>query len=856
MSKLLTLGVLLTAKDMISPIIGKTVNKFNEFNNKAKELQKSMENFDRTSLKTTFRLKEIDKKLENLKKQKINLEEKFKKGEISAKNFELKLKAIKNIESSLNAQRFKLKEDLKESVNNAEDLKYELKKINAKIKVMQKLASFSKKATIFGTAAIAAGEFIKDWAKTPIESFAELEDAQTQLKITLMNSQGEVGKWFNLIDKQAKELGNRLPGTTTDFYKIAIKLKSLGIDSKSITGGVLKSAAYLAVVLKGMGVSYDEAAEATAKFREAMGISNKNLLKFIDLIQRTAYTGVKLQELQYAFSKVGATLKGIGISGYEAARGITPLIGILIKAGFSGESVGTNLGNIITAAMKFKGSKAQIQALRAGVDLQFTDENGKFLGIDNMMKQLEKLKAIKNDALRLKLVQSIFGTGEAANMVNVLIQKGTKGYKDYLKQLEKQADINKKVEASLKTLSAIWEAFTGTLTNIFAIVGQQVAPALKWITEKLNDLADGFTKFAETHPLLTKIISFAIVGFSGAAIAVGTLSLMIGIATRAFGLFVSPVVDAVSWVIKYAKNLKIATAVQKVFNLVVNMNPFTRFITIASLVVTGLVWMYNKFEWFRSSVNSVWKFIKKVFSWSPLGLIISNWSTISNYFFQFWNWLKEKFVAGINFISNIFSQPVQTISNMWSSLANWFNSFWSNLKSGFSKGVSVITNIFLHPINTIQSMWNKLLGWISKKIEWVSSIGNKIKDFFGFGGDEEKKLTLKPVVEKVKPIVTATAVSTTLATAQPTNTLKPITALQSIQPIKPISVPVNTQMQSAKNAQTTAQQTIVYNFNFGDIKVETKDGKIANPEELKEELKRIIEEIDFEKHQRSLSDVV
>ena len=807
MSKLLTLGIVLTAKDLMSPILGKSLNKFSEFNNKAKELQKSMEGLDRASLKTTFRLKEIDKKLENLKKQKINLEEKFKKGEISAKNFEIKLKAIKNIEESLNNQKLKLKDELKESVNNAEELEYQFEKINAKMKIMQKLASFSKKATIFGTAAIGVGEMTKGWAKAPVESFMELEEAQTQLKITLMNAQGETGKWFNLIDKQAKELGNRLPGTTADFYKIAIKLKSLGISSKSITGGVLKSAAYLAVVLKGMGVSYDEAAEATAKFREAMGITDKNLLKFIDLIQRTAYTGVKLQELQYAFSKVGATLKGIGISGYEAAKGITPLIGMLIKAGFSGESVGTNLGNIITAAMKFKGSKGQQLAIQAGVDLRFTDENGKFLGTENMMKQLEKLKAIKNDALRLKIVQSIFGTGEAANMVNVLIQKGTTGYKQYLKQLEKQASINKKVEASLKTLSAMWEAFTGTLTNIFAIIGQQVAPALKWITEKLNEMADGLTEFSEKHPLLTKIISFVIVGFSGAAIAVGTLSLMIGIATRAFGLFVSPVVDAVSWVIKYAKNLKIATAIQKVFNFVTNMNPFARFITIASLVVTGLVWMYNKFDWFRNFVGGVWEFIKKVFNWSPLEIIVKNWNNI----------------------------------------VNFFNNFWGNLTNGFSKGVGVITNIFLHPINTIQAMWNKLIGWIMDKIKWLSDTIGKVKGWFSslFGGDDkEKKLTLKPVTEKVKPIVTAAAV-TTIATAQPA----------TIKPVKPVSVPINSRVQSAKNTQT-GPSTIVYNFNFGDIKVETKDGKIANPEELKEQLREVIEDINFEHKQRSLSDVV
>jgi len=262
----------------------------------------------------------------------------------------------------------------------------------------------------------------------------------------------------------------------------------------------------------------------------------------------------------------------------------------------------------------------------------------------------------------------------------------------------------------------------------------------------------------------------------------------------------------------------------------------------------------------KSIFKGVWKFIKNFISFSPLGIIINNWSAISSWFEQFWNWLKEKFNAGITFISNIFSKPVEVISAIWSNLANWFNSFWSSLGAGFKRGALFVTNVFLHPINVIKKLWGQLIGWIKSKIEWIGNTVKKIKNFFSFGGDNKEKENLSTA----KKVVTTTVAATTLATAQPvTNTtlkpvqVKPLTVkTQTISPIKPISVPVNTQVQSAKNTQSTAGQTIVYNFNFGDIKVETKDGKIANPEELKEQLKQIIEEIDFERKQRSLSDVV
>jgi hypothetical protein len=150
----------------------------------------------------------------------------------------------------------------------------------------------------------------------------------------------------------------------------------------------------------------------------------------------------------------------------------------------------------------------------------------------------------------------------------------------------------------------------------------------------------------------------------------------------------------------------------------------------------------------------------------------------------------------------------------------------------------------------IQKYWQKLIGWISRKLKWITSIGSKIKNFFGFGSDKEetKKLNIKHVTDKVKPIVAATAIGTTVATAQP------IALQQALSPIK--SQYIQSPAVSTKQNTAPSQPDIIYNFNFGDIKVETKDGKIANPEHLKEEIQKVIEEINFDKHQRSLSDVM
>ncbi len=380
-------------------------------------------------------------------------------------------------------------------------------------------------------------------AENIIKSFVDLEDERTQLENTLMKSDGSVSPFFKSINDEAMKLGDALPGTTADFYKMASQLKSLGVEEKSIVGGALKSAAYLGVVLK---IPYEEAATATAKFKEALGIADNELLPFIDDIQRLSHMGVQVGEMSFAFSKIGATMKGLGMSGLKAARDVEPLVGMLIKAGFSGETVGTNLGNVIKDAVSFKGNK-NLDAL--GIKLNFTDAGGNFKGTANMMSELEKLKAIKSDSARLGIVESIFGKGEASGMVNVLINNGIKGLGTFNKKLAEQADLNARVKNSSQTLGNMWEAFTGTATNLTALIGESLAPELKGMTDWFNNATSSLSSFAKEHPGITKFVGVSIVGFTAITGILGTLGIAVGAVTMALGALGITTMATFGWII-------------------------------------------------------------------------------------------------------------------------------------------------------------------------------------------------------------------------------------------------------------------------------------------------------------------
>lgn len=491
--------------------------------------------------------------------------------------------------------------------------------------VGDKLQSFSAKSAVIGTSFAAVGVATQGMSQTVLDSFISLEDARTRLENTLMKSDGSVSGYFKSINDEATKLGNSLPGSTADFYEMASTLKSLGVEEKSIVGGALKSAAYLGVVLK---IPYEEAATATAKFKQALGIADAELLPFIDDIQRMSTMGVKVGEMSYAFSKVGATMKGLGMSGLKAARDIEPLVGLLIQNGISGETAGTGLGNIMKDAVSFKGNK-QLDGM--GIKLNFNDAKGNFKGTANMIKELEKLKAIKSDSARLSAVESIFGKGESSGMVNILIQKGTKGVEEFNHEMKIQADINQRAAKASATLGNLWESLTGTAEGLFGIMGESVAPALKGLTNYLNGATSSMSSFAKEHPILTQGLSWIVVGLTAVTTAAGFTLISMSVLGRAFAMiklaavttagaftFLGGVIRTVSlFLLTNPIGLAIAGIATAAFLIYKYWGPIKSFF--ADLINSIAGWFNNLFTWFDQKMQAVGSTIGKVKNFFGMG---------------------------------------------------------------------------------------------------------------------------------------------------------------------------------------------------------------------------------------------
>ncbi|HDC8692429.1 TPA: phage tail tape measure protein [Escherichia coli] len=480
-------------------------------------------------------------------------------------------------------------------------------------KMQKKIRGFKRQAEEASQGGLALGGGLAAGLTLSLKSYADQENAATGLKVAMMDANGEVGKSFQDINKLAIGLGNQLPGTTADFQNMMQMLVRQGIPAENILGGVGKATAYLAVQLK---KTPEAAAEFAAKMQDATGTASEDMMGLFDTIQKAFYLGVDDTNMLSFFTKTSSVLKMVNKDGLQAAQSLAPISVMMDQMGMNGESAGNALRKVIQSGLSVKKIRDVNKIMarqKLGVQLDFTDGKGSFGGLDNMFRQLAKLRKL-TDVKRTGVLKAIFGDdAEPLQVVNALIDKGKDGYDQIQQKMNKQASLNKRVQAQLGTLSNLWEAMTGTATNGLAAIGGAFSGDAKNITQWLGELGEKFTKFADENPRVIR----------------GVVGLAAGLAILKLGLMgVGSAISIVSRIMSMTPIGMIATAIAMA----------------AGLIITNwdVVGPYFKKLWetIGPYFEAGWELLKKVFAWSPLGMVINNWGPVVKWFQDMWDKLK------------------------------------------------------------------------------------------------------------------------------------------------------------------------------------------------------------------------
>lgn len=677
-------------------------------------------------------------------------------------------------------------------------------------RLQEKIKQTSEKLAMVGTASYFAGSQILYSMKKPIDAFMELEDASTQLKVTLMKDTGEISEKFEEINKIAAKLGAELPGTTSDFYRMASYMKALGITEESIAGGALEAAAKLGAVLKPFGVTYEEAAISVAKFKESLGIADKELISFMDIIQRVAHQGVKLEEMRYVFADLAGTLQPLGIQGLEASKSITSLVAMLIKTGRTGMEVGNAISDMIRQSMDIERvSKANQMLSQFGIQLNFVDEQtGKFKGIENLIVQLDKLKELP-DAVRMEVFKAIFGAGSAMAVANIIATKGIEGYNQMIDRMKEQASLNKRVEESLGTLRNMWEAFTGTFQNALAAIGKGAAPLLKWLANTLNNISEAIGNFAEKHKTLTTIISSGAVILGGALMVFGSLGIALSVVLRLSGaaikgfMIFGSLAKAVAPIL--ISSLKAITVAFRVFSVT----------AIAGLRAVAVAMLTNPIGWILLGITAL----------VAAGyLLYRNWDKVSKALSSAWNWLREnwKKLLQVFMWVNPITMPIMALNKLVKYV------FGIDL---FSAGKKII-----------ETLWKGIQSVAMKPVEAVKNIVQKIRNFLPFSPAKEGPFKDLHKIRLIETIAEGMKASPLVVAMK--QVLEPVKAVMQplIQPVKQVLEPVK----ATGTAQAVRASNITVNYspsiNISGAVAQAKEDLMAMLRQHQAELLKLIQD--------------
>ena len=380
-----------------------------------------------------------------------------------------------------------------------------------------------------GAAGLATGYALSRPLKSVVDAFAPSEDAATQLKVSMMSSDGSVPASFQKITELANNLGDRLPGTTADFQNMMATLKQQGLSDDNILGGTGEATAFLGVQLR---MASTEAAEFAAKMQDATRTPEKDMMGLMDTIQRMSYLGLESGNMLAGFSKLSPALKLIRQNGVQAADSLGPLLVMMDQAGMTdGASAGNALRKVFQAGLDTK-DMADANAMlkkdfKLGFQLDFTDGKGNFGGMENLFKQLEKLRPLNDEAFTA-VVKKVFGEdAETLQVVQTMMDKGLTGYNEVAAKMKAQADLRRRVNEQLSTLSNTMEAAQGSWSNTLSEIGATIAPELKELINGFGNVAVKVKAWVQEHPVLTAAIVKTVGGLALLATAGGALLVML-----------------------------------------------------------------------------------------------------------------------------------------------------------------------------------------------------------------------------------------------------------------------------------------------------------------------------------------
>lgn len=597
----------------------------------------------------------LNQKLQELKRERIDLGEKFGKASTEATKLNSKILGLtRNIK--LMDKNFALGKGLEQYRNKFKE------------SVLDKVA--------LGTSVI-----------MPLKVAIEFESSMADVKKVV---DFDTPKQFKEMEEDILKLGRTLPIAHDGIAKLVAAGGQAGIAREDLLA-FATDAGKMAVAFDDL--TADKAGEMMAKWRTGFKMSQDEVRGLADQINYLANESASsTTTLADILTSVGA----LGEVGGLSASSILALGTTMASVGVDQDIAATGIKNFMLSLVSGESAtksqeeafkKLGLTSMEVAKGMQ-ADSEGTVLKVLESVAKLDKVQ-------QASTLQNLFGK-ESLGAISPLLTNldNLKKNLDAVSDKTKYAgSVNKEYDTRNGTTANNLILLGNTISEISIRFGSLLLPAINAVIEPLRLIGVGISGFVENFPILSKVMGIAVVGAIGLSLGLSAIGFMGSL--------------ALTGLLALGKGLLVV-------NSLFLANPIG--LAIAGIALAaGLIYTYWEpiktfFISFWGEVKSVFStsinFIKDYLGWTPLGMIINNWDFITAYFSNLWGGVTQIFDSTWRNMKNGVTEAIETIKKPFddffkyiASKFEWVNSliggttdFFSGLGTAVGDGLKTASN--------------------------------------------------------------------------------------------------------------------------------------------------------------------
>lgn len=504
----------------------------------------------------------------------------------------------------------KKKAELIKTQAKLNDYERELKDVNDELsKGTANLEEYADKLKKTGEKVTETGKTLTKSVTTPIvgvgvaavKTAADFESAMSQVQATMgitkdatSELNGETVNTMNALNSLAKKMGEQTAFSAKECAESINYLALAGYDTQQIYDTLPTVLNLAAAGNMDLASAADMVTDAMSALE--MGVDQADTM--VDQMAKTASsTNTSVAQLGEGILTIGATAKTIKGGTAE----LNTALGILANNGIKGAEGGTHLRNIILS-LQNPTDTATESLEKLGVSVY--DSEGNMRSMNDVLGDLNNSMNGMTSEEKNNIISKIFNKTDLAS-VNALLSN-TGGVWNELQQsiTESGGAAQQMADTQLDNLQGQLTLLKSALEGLAISIGEILMPYIKSMVEhvqglvdKFNGLDEGTKKNIVTIGMIVAVIGPALLIFGMLA---GSVSKIITLSTQIVGICV-----------KIPGIMSTIGTGAKVLWGIISANPLMKWIILITAVVSGLVLLYNKCEWFRNGVNAIFGSIGK-----------------------------------------------------------------------------------------------------------------------------------------------------------------------------------------------------------------------------------------------------